>query len=84
MCAGARDAIALLADFDDHCINDADGNGDTPLMVAVHEGQRGCFSCLLECGADPDVRARDNSTALHLVAAMVRELLLLSHQRQSD
>ena len=68
---GGRDAIALLADFDDHALDKPDSNGDSPLLVAIHENQRACLTCLLECGADPNFRAKDNSTALHLVSAAV-------------
>ena len=71
VCSGARDAIALLADFDDYCINFQDSNGDTALMVAIHEDQRSCLTCLLECGAEVNVQSKNKNTALHLVAAAV-------------
>lgn len=77
VCAGSRDVIALVAGFDDFCINSVDSNGDSPLTVALLEKQRECLTCLLECGASVNVKSKDQSTSLH-VAASLGDLALVN------
>jgi hypothetical protein len=55
-------------------------NGWTPLLHAIHKGQAGSVTALLEAGADPNRPGRDGSTPLTMAAGygyapIVRELL---------
>lgn len=72
----AEDAVRVGAD-----INSVDRQtGLTPLVLSLNAGEVYCFSKLLELGADPNARSKNETTPLHHAAsrgeAIAIELLL--------
>ncbi|HKO58753.1 MAG TPA: ankyrin repeat domain-containing protein [Thermoanaerobaculia bacterium] len=72
-----RSALSLGADPN---ATDEGLNGWTPLLHAIHKGQAGSVTVLLDAGADPNHPGRDGATPLTMAAGygyapIVRELL---------
>lgn len=57
-------------------LNTVDGNGDTPLVVAVRYGQEEIVAFLLECNVKVNQTAGSGETPLMIAAQRVSQLLL--------
>lgn len=74
----ACDIVKLLLEADDghECMEQKDGWGETPLMLAAHSGKARCFETLLQHGASIHAIAHGGANLLHIIAENGRHDIL--------